>query len=885
MLEIRHLNKTYKSENGKNVKALKDVNLSFGDSGLVFILGKSGSGKSTFLNVVGGLDSFDSGEIVIDGKSSATFSRSDFDSYRNTYLGFIFQEFNVLDNFTVAKNIMLALQLQQKPATDKEVEDILKLVDLEGYGKRHPYELSGGQKQRVAIARALIKSPSIILADEPTGALDDNTGTQVFETLKNLSKDKLVIVVSHNREFAEVYADRIIELSDGCVISDKTRKIDVALFKEEDDNNALFIKKGTKLTQKLIDKINQLLANVKDDVYLSIKDKNEIEYNKVALEGKTQTYSFTPTDEKQIVGKKEGLQLIESKLPFMDVVKMALSSFFSKKFRLVITLLLSVLSLVCFGFSVMLSGYDKEISYAKTYYEGNAYYMTLNKTEEINSTDYAHLPFLKEDLVELENRFPDGIIKMYDLISADFGNLTGKKEVVDTGFYDRVEHPVIAPSMFDGIIEAKMGALEIVYGNYPANVDEACISDLFADYFIEYGMRVGVGNGQVVRIQIDEYEQLLDKVITVGGNPYRIVGVFRTNYNEYKQAFLGKTAEDIANSTELSTLSTNYKTDEAMLMTKLLVADGYVSRFSKEKYTFDAELILKGDKELNEIPYGASIERDTLYGLKQGEIYLSANYYRTIFYGAESTKTYRELLDDINANPNVSLYLKANKDVRSDTQIFSETFTIKGLYDDLYAVIDPVITMNYNDFVKIIEAKYTPKTVLVDANLSTTSLHDLLSTLHKEGYITYARNDEALQVVDELMQSFTVVLYILAVVMAIFVVLILYNFISTSIAHKTKEIGILRALGARSIDVVGIFVVEGVLLGIVINVLSIPITVITSKLLVNYLYAVLPVSIISFTNNIILLMVALAFAIILISSFVPVLRIARKKPIDAIRKE
>ncbi|MBR2874810.1 MAG: ATP-binding cassette domain-containing protein, partial [Clostridia bacterium] len=177
MLEIRHLNKTYKSENGKNVKALKDVNLSFGDSGLVFILGKSGSGKSTFLNVVGGLDSFDSGEIVIDGKSSATFSRSDFDSYRNTYLGFIFQEFNVLDNFTVAKNIMLALQLQQKPATDKEVEDILKLVDLEGYGKRHPYELSGGQKQRVAIARALIKSPSIILADEPTGALDDNTGT------------------------------------------------------------------------------------------------------------------------------------------------------------------------------------------------------------------------------------------------------------------------------------------------------------------------------------------------------------------------------------------------------------------------------------------------------------------------------------------------------------------------------------------------------------------------------------------------------------------------------------------------------------------------------------------------------------------------------------
>jgi len=169
MLEIKHLTKIYTTKGGAAVKALDDVSVSFPETGLVFLLGKSGSGKSTLLNLAGGLDEPTSGEIVVKGKSSADFSESDFDSYRNTYVGFVFQEYNVLSEFSVEDNVALALELQGKPKDREKIARILRSVELEAYAKRKPNTLSGGQKQRIAIARALIKDPEIIMADEPTG--------------------------------------------------------------------------------------------------------------------------------------------------------------------------------------------------------------------------------------------------------------------------------------------------------------------------------------------------------------------------------------------------------------------------------------------------------------------------------------------------------------------------------------------------------------------------------------------------------------------------------------------------------------------------------------------------------------------------------------------
>ena len=159
MLEIKGLTKIYRSKKGDEVRALDNVSISFPETGMVFILGKSGSGKSTLLNIMGGLDSYDSGEFIIKGKSSRDFGGGDFDAYRNTFIGFIFQEYNVLDDFTVGANIALALELQGKKATSEAIGHILEQVDLTDFAKRKPNELSGGQKQRVAIARALVKDP------------------------------------------------------------------------------------------------------------------------------------------------------------------------------------------------------------------------------------------------------------------------------------------------------------------------------------------------------------------------------------------------------------------------------------------------------------------------------------------------------------------------------------------------------------------------------------------------------------------------------------------------------------------------------------------------------------------------------------------------------
>lgn len=222
MFEVKNLKKTYYPKKGIPVEALKGIELSFGGKGLVFILGKSGSGKSTLLHLMGCLDRATEGELILNGVSSQNFTAADYDNFRGEYLGFVFQDYNLLPEFTVEENIALGLELIGKKA--ENVLEMLALVGLNDMAKRKPMELSGGQRQRVAIARALAKDPKIIFADEPTGALDEETGKSILSLLKELSNEKLVIVVTHDREFAEEFGDRIIELADGRIVADSGEK-------------------------------------------------------------------------------------------------------------------------------------------------------------------------------------------------------------------------------------------------------------------------------------------------------------------------------------------------------------------------------------------------------------------------------------------------------------------------------------------------------------------------------------------------------------------------------------------------------------------------------------------------------------------------------------
>ena len=200
MIKLRDVGKTYVSKSGHEVRALKNVNFELGNVGMVFILGKSGSGKSTLLNILGGLDVATDGEVIVDGTSMKNFTQLDYDGYRNGYAGFIFQEYNLLDDFDVKENIALALQLEQDADIDGKVAEALRQVELpEEYLTHRVGELSGGEKQRVAIARCLVKNSKIILADEPTGNLDSSTGTSIWNLLKKLSQKQLVVVIARAR--------------------------------------------------------------------------------------------------------------------------------------------------------------------------------------------------------------------------------------------------------------------------------------------------------------------------------------------------------------------------------------------------------------------------------------------------------------------------------------------------------------------------------------------------------------------------------------------------------------------------------------------------------------------------------------------------------------
>ena len=221
MLQIKHICKEYRT--GSLVqKALDDVSLNLRDNEFVAILGPSGSGKTTLLNIIGGLDRYDSGDLIINGISTKKYKDRDWDSYRNHTIGFVFQSYNLIPHQTVLANVELALTISGIGKTERRrrAKEALDKVGLGNQIHKKPNQMSGGQMQRVAIARALVNDPDILLADEPTGALDSDTSIQVMDLLREVARDRLVVMVTHNPELAEKYATRIVNLRDGRIRSD-----------------------------------------------------------------------------------------------------------------------------------------------------------------------------------------------------------------------------------------------------------------------------------------------------------------------------------------------------------------------------------------------------------------------------------------------------------------------------------------------------------------------------------------------------------------------------------------------------------------------------------------------------------------------------------------
>lgn len=238
MLQLKDIVKKYNT-GGTEVEVLKKVNISFRESEFVSILGASGSGKTTLLNIIGGLDKYSSGDMLLMGRSTKEFTDRDWDSYRNGSIGFVFQSYNLIGHLSVIENVKLALSIsgESNKENDLKAKKALEDVGLGDHLHKKPNQLSGGQMQRVAIARALVTDPKIILADEPTGALDSKTSVQIMELIKEISKEKLVIMVTHNPELARKYSDRIVSVKDGEIIEDTKPYI------EQEGNNDYELKK------------------------------------------------------------------------------------------------------------------------------------------------------------------------------------------------------------------------------------------------------------------------------------------------------------------------------------------------------------------------------------------------------------------------------------------------------------------------------------------------------------------------------------------------------------------------------------------------------------------------------------------------------------------
>ncbi|MBQ7359375.1 MAG: ATP-binding cassette domain-containing protein [Lachnospiraceae bacterium] len=265
MLELKQIKKEYPAGDGK-VEALRGITLQFRENEFVSILGPSGCGKTTMLNIIGGLDQYTEGDLVINGRSTKNFKDRDWDGYRNHSVGFVFQTYNLIPHQTVLKNVELALTLSgvSKQERRKRAKEALEKVGLGNQLSKRPNQMSGGQMQRVAIARALVNNPDIILADEPTGALDTETSVQVMDLLKEVAKDRLVIMVTHNPDLAEKYSTRIIRMLDGLITDDSNPlgEEEVVKLCEADEKKAVETKKQKKPSMSLFTSFSLSLRNL-----------------------------------------------------------------------------------------------------------------------------------------------------------------------------------------------------------------------------------------------------------------------------------------------------------------------------------------------------------------------------------------------------------------------------------------------------------------------------------------------------------------------------------------------------------------------------------------------------------------------------------------------
>ena len=990
MLEVRDLKKIYKTKKAAAVHALDGVSLQFPETGMVFLLGKSGSGKSTLLNVCGGLDSPTSGEVIVKGRSSKDFSQSDFDSYRNTFIGFIFQEYNILNEFTVEDNIALALELQGKPKDKAAINALLEEVDLVGYAKRKPNTLSGGQKQRIAIARALVKKPEIIMADEPTGALDSFTGKQVFDTLKKLSKTKLVIVVSHDRDFAEQYGDRIIELKDGLVLSDETKTH--AENEAVSDNmsvigDVLCIKKGTELTEHDFGRIKDFLKKSDTDVVIAT-DKKSVKTFKTAAritdEGQMEVFRETAADgiaKRQYT--KEESRFIRSKLPLRHAFKIGVSGLKSKPIRLFFTILLCTVAFVLFGMLSTLNFYDSEATFRQTMRDTDISSIRLSKQYKEIITWYQYGE--EQDSYETWNsgRFsPEEVEALADKLNSnafggiEYGGSFNLRQVTSPYWQNYIRAFAALPE--GNNLRDRMS------GEYPRETGEIALSSYLADMLVACNVYDNNGNA----LELESTDELIGKTVAISGREFKITGIVDSGsiprefdglkenggQNDYSLQYKLMSALEsglhllaFVSDDQLATVSQEYRPYKEGRDNYMQIAAGFkydgeyqIPEYSdnlyngisalpagQKIYALSGEFTTLADDEIL-IPasrffsYLGDMFSRLAEQARENENYELSDEYSTLCSMAwelqsggiweypENSKDKDEMqepifhpFDDEKYEEGLLKLLKAAQDANVDMTIGMRLFDnynqasigdvqvyrIAGLYQASSEYYYQTLYVTDAQADALWEQQ---RTSIMDYSESETNYVEAPNAIYSAVYLPgnvseskidayweiYSNKDfdenssriamsgsfvDSLQMVDNLVESLSQVFLYVGLVLAVFAALLLSNFISVSISNKKREIGILRAVGARSFDVFKIFFSESFVIGVICVLFSCGVSSWLCTMINQEYSADLGASVFVFGIPSIAVLMAIAAVTLVVATFLPVYNAAKKKPVESIR--
>lgn len=779
MLELKNIKKSYKT--GEFVQhALKGVSLTFDRNEFVCILGASGSGKTTLLNIIGGLDRYDSGDLIINNMSTKKFNDNLWDAYRNNCVGFIFQSYNLIGHLSVLENVEMSLTLSGVKNKKEKALSALDRVGLKDHAYKKPNQLSGGQMQRVAIARAIVNDPEVILADEPTGALDTKTSKQIMELIKEISKEKLVIMVTHNPDLAKKYATRIIEVKDGEVISD-------SLPKEK------------------------------------YKDKNNIEIKK-------------------------------TKMSFLTALKLSFNNIRTKKGRIFLTAFASSIGII--GISIILSlsnGFDKQVD---IYQKNTLSNFPITISKSTMSMDEKQMEEMMGSMMPGEGDYPkDKVIYSFDINSYDMlhtNNIT--KEYIE--YIEKLDDSLISGISFtratnlnllvkNGEDVKSVSSNELNMGVIPKELDKE-------DFMME---AFDLLDGDYPK-DITDIVLVVDSKNRVDTKILKALGLRDKDKIDFKEV-LGKEIKLVFN----NQYYTKYMN---MFIPNSNLDDVY---YNKENLTLKIVGIVR-NKEDNYLGQIAT-SMNSLGNITDTSSMMSSNNIGSILYKNDLV----EKVISVNSNSDIVLsQSKSDNSVFTGEKLDSDSKENMLLY--LGSKDEPFMINIYpKDFEskdKIIE--YLDKYNIDKNDENKIVYNDLAST-----FISFG---------SKIMDAITVVLIAFSAVSLVVSSIMIGIITYISVLERTKEIGVLRSLGARKKDVSRVFNAETFIVGVLsglIGVLIARLLIIPVNIILKDLTGLSNVAILDPLHA--LLLIVISTTLTLIGGAIPANMASKKDPVIALRTE